>query len=358
MEQKKRLTALDVLRGLTVACMILVNNGAGPDTYAPLKHSVWHGLTPCDLVFPFFLFMVGVSIFLSLHKTNFVPSSHLVKKILKRTVLLFAIGLLLHMWDMATKGNWHLLSELRVWGVLQRIALCYGVVSLLSLWLSWKNLLSFAVVLLIGYAVLLSWGHGYEMSDQNIIAIVDRMLFGEAHLYHKSPVDPEGLLSTIPSISHTIFGFAVGKILADTKELKAKLKELAAFAFTFGLGAIGMMEEIPFNKRIWSSSYVLITCAIAIAVLILLIYVLDVWGKQKWSNLFQAFGMNAFFIYVLSEVLASALSHWGLKQPIYEAISRVITDTYLASLAYALSFVAVMALVAWVLRRRNIIIKI
>lgn len=359
LQKNKRLVSLDVLRGLTVACMILVNNGAGPDTYAPLKHSVWNGLTPCDLVFPFFLFMVGVSIFVSLNKSGFKPTSSTIMKILKRTVLLFVIGLLLHMWDMATKGNWSLFSELRVWGVLQRIALCYGIVSLLALWLDWKKLLCVAVVLLVGYSFLLSSAYGYEMSEQNIIAIVDRYVFGQAHLYHKSPVDPEGLLSTFPAISHTVIGFVVGRILVSPKDLNRKVKEIVSYAFSIGLIGVNLiMDGIPLNKRIWSASYVLVTCAIAMGTLVVLLLIIDKWEKKRWCKLFQAFGMNAFFIYVLSEIIAPALSHWGLKAPIYEGINALVSNTYSASLIYALLFVAFMAIVASILWKKEIVIKI
>lgn len=356
--KKERLVSLDVMRGMTVACMILVNNGAGPDTFAQLQHSKWNGLTFCDLVFPFFLFMVGVSIYISLQKTHFTYSGSIARKILKRTVLLFVIGMLLHMWDMATKGNWNLISDLRVWGVLQRIALCYGIVSMMSLWMSWKKMLVVAVCLLVGYSVLLSCAHGYELSDENIIAIVDRAILGEAHLYRKSPIDPEGLLSTIPSVSHTVFGFMFGRILMEDKPLKEKMKDIRIEIVTVAGCAVGLLLDIPLNKRIWSASYALMTCFAAMVVMYILLLVIDQWGKRDWSKLFQAFGMNAFFIYVLSEVIAPALSHWGLKMPVYDAISVIVPDTYLASLTYAMLFVLSMALVAWILWKKKIIIKI
>lgn len=356
--KKERLVSLDVMRGLTVACMILVNNGAGPDTFAQLQHSKWHGLTFCDLVFPFFLFMVGVSIYISFNKIKFAYSPDVVKKIVKRTVMLFAIGLLLHMWDMATKGNWNLVSDLRIWGVLQRIALCYGIVSFMSLRLSWKSMLIVAVCLLVGYAFLLPFFHGYDLSDENIIAVVDRAVFGEAHLYRKSPIDPEGLLSTIPSIGHTIIGFSFGHILMSDKPLKDKLKDIRMEWMSFAFISVGLIAEIPLNKRVWSTSYVILTCTLAMLVMYVLLIIIDKWGKKGWCKIFQAFGMNAFFIYVVSEVLAPALSHWGLKMPIYEAIHSVVSNTYWASLTYALLFVLVMALIAWVLWKKKIVIKI
>lgn len=359
MEKGQRLISLDVMRGMTVAGMILVNNGAGPDTYAPLKHSVWNGLTPCDLVFPFFLFMVGLSIFISLRKYSFRPSKTVVVKILKRTLLLFVIGLLLHMWDMVTKGNWNLVSEVRVWGVLQRIALCYGIVSLLVLYVPTKRLTSIMFVLLAVYMLILIWGNGYEMSENNILAIVDRAIFGEAHLYHKSPVDPEGLVSTISAVIHTYIGFLSGKIVMETLSLNKKIKLLIFVGFGLLIATVFFLTgEFPINKRIWSPSFVSVTCGLAMIFLAILILVIDKWEKKKWCKIFQMFGMNAFFIYVLSEALAPALSHWGLKQPIYEGINSIITNTYLASLTYATLFVGLMACIAWVLWKKNIFIKI
>ena len=357
--KQERLVSLDVMRGLTVACMVLVNNGAGPDTYAPLKHSVWNGLTPCDLVFPFFLFMVGISIYASLRKYSFSPSKEVVCKILKRTVLLFAIGVLLHVWDMITKGNWNILSEVRIWGVLQRIALCYGIVSLAVLYIPLKRLVSVMFILLAAYMLILIWGNGYDMSEQNIIAVVDRTLFGQAHLYHKSPIDPEGLVSTLPAVVHTFIGFLCGKTLMGTINMNKKMKSLLVTSVGLFLATLCFyFGGFPLNKRIWSPSYVTCTCAIAIAVMLLLMLVIDKWGKRAWCKPFQMFGINAFFIYALSEVVAPALSHWGMKEPIYEFINSMVPDTYLSSLLYALLFVFLMWIVAWALWKKQIIIKI
>ncbi len=195
----QRLQSLDVMRGLTVAMMILVNNQYG-ESFAPLQHAKWNGMTPCDLVFPFFLFIMGISTYLSLMKTGFKPSAPVIRKIVKRTVLLFLIGLGIHWFDMALDGHATDFAHLRIWAVLQRIALCYLAVSVFALTVSHRHLIKTIVGLLVLYALILIFGNGYDYdASTNILARVDLRLFGAGHLYHKSPVDPEGLLGTIPS---------------------------------------------------------------------------------------------------------------------------------------------------------------
>ena len=189
------------MRGLTVALMILVNNG-GEHNYSFLEHSKWNGLTPCDLVFPFFLFMVGMSTFISLKKTEFKPSAHVYRKIAKRTILLFLIGLGINWFDMICNGDALDFAHLRIWAVLQRIAICYGVVALLAITLNHRYFIHTIIGLLVVYMGILVFGNGYAYdASTNILAQVDRSIFGINHLYQRSPVDPEGLLSTIPSIA-------------------------------------------------------------------------------------------------------------------------------------------------------------
>lgn len=195
------------MRGLTVALMILVNNG-GEHNYSFLEHSKWNGLTPCDLVFPFFLFMMGMSTFLSLKKTEFKPSAAIYRKITKRTILLFLIGLGINWFDMICNGGGLDFAHLRIWAVLQRIALCYGVVAMLAITLNHRYFIHTIIGLLVIYMGILVYGNGYAYDASiNILAQVDRSIFGIDHLYHRSPVDPEGLLSTIPAIAHTMIGF-------------------------------------------------------------------------------------------------------------------------------------------------------
>ena len=225
-----RLKSLDVMRGLTVALMILVNNG-GEHNYSFLEHSKWNGLTPCDLVFPFFLFMMGMSTFLSLKKTEFKPSAAIYRKIAKRTVLLFLIGLGINWFDMICNGGGLDFAHLRIWAVLQRIALCYGVVAMLAITLNHRYFIHTIIGLIVIYMGILVFGNGYAYDASiNILAQVDRSIFGIDHLYHRSPVDPEGLLSTIPAIAHTMIGFLCCKyisIAGQTVESKIKVLKVA-----------------------------------------------------------------------------------------------------------------------------------
>ena len=195
----RRLLSLDVLRGITVAGMILVNNGYG-ESFAALQHSRWNGLTPCDLVFPFFLFIVGVSTYLSLRKFDFRLSAVVAKKVFRRTLLIFLIGLAINWFDLAIGGDWLPLDHIRIFAVLQRIALCYCAASFFALTVPHRFTVPAIITLLAVYTIILLLGNGYACDVSNILARVDRFLFGEAHLYHKSPVDPEGLLGTIPSM--------------------------------------------------------------------------------------------------------------------------------------------------------------
>ena len=194
---KKRLLSLDALRGITVAGMILVNNAGGKVSYVPLQHSAWNGLTPCDLVFPFFLFIMGISTYISLNKFNFNVSLQVVTKILKRTFLILCIGWAIGWFDHVCEGDFLPFVHLRIPGVLQRIALCYCVISFTALFMNHKFIPTLTFILLVSYTVILCMGDEDTCDESNILSIIDRQLFGEAHLYQKSPIDPEGFVSTL-----------------------------------------------------------------------------------------------------------------------------------------------------------------
>ena len=248
-----RILSLDVLRGITIVGMIVVNNGVGERCFVPLEHAAWNGLTPTDLVFPFFLFMVGVSIALSLGKYSPAASLPLAKgpairKVLVRSVKLFVIGLLLTFSGPLLRSTPipEILEGLRIWGVLQRIALCYGVVAMLAITLNHRYFIHTIIGLIVIYMGILVFGNGYAYDASiNILAQVDRSIFGIDHLYHRSPVDPEGLLSTIPAIAHTMIGFLCCKyisIAGQTVESKIKVLKVAGLvmvALGFGLSLIG-----------------------------------------------------------------------------------------------------------------------
>lgn len=358
-----RLKSLDVMRGLTVALMILVNNG-GEHNYSFLEHSKWNGLTPCDLVFPFFLFMVGMSTFISLKKTEFKPSAHVYRKIAKRTILLFLIGLGINWFDMICSGDALDFAHLRIWAVLQRIAICYGVVALLAITLNHRYFIHTIIGLLVVYMGILVFGNGYAYdASTNILAQVDRSIFGINHLYQRSPVDPEGLLSTIPSIAHTMIGFLCCKYISvagqtvDSKIKVLKVAGLVMVALGFGLSLIGF----GINKRIWSPSYVFVTCGFASWILGILLQFIDNKPSSKDNILTKsllAFGMNPLFLYVMSEALAILFGSFDIKAEIFIGIQSVISDEYVASLTYALFFVAIHAAMGIWMYHRKIFIKL
>ena len=346
----KRLLSLDVMRGLTVFLMILVNNGVGHIQFTQLQHSAWNGLTLCDLVFPFFLFMVGVSVWLS--RKSLTP-----RKIFRRTVRMFLVGVLLHVWDMLIDGQWTFWHDLRLWGVLQRIALCYCAAAFLVLYVKPQRYVYVILTLLAGYAILLCLGHGYAPDESNVLCRVDRWLIGPAHLYHKSPIDPEGLLGTLPGIAHTLIGVLVGREIKMLGESEGLVFWVTSGALMTGCGLL-LALWLPLNKRIWSPSYVLVTCGLATLLLLALVYTVDTRAHNRWCRLFQMFGTNAFFLYVLSEMLAPVANRFGVSRNIYEALLSGGLDPRMASLCYALLFDGVIALAAWALWKRQIFVKI
>ena len=229
--QKKRLLSLDVLRGITVVGMILVNNSGGKLSYDSLQHSVWNGLTLCDLVFPFFLFIMGISTYIALSKFHFQASGPVIRKILKRTLVILCIGWAIHWFHFICEDDFFPLAHLRLTGVLSRIALCYCVVSFVALYVKPKYIGWIIGFLIIGYAVLLGIGNGYTPDSTNILAIIDRNVLGADHLYHKSPIDPEGLTSTLAAIAHTLIGFCCGRIILVKEALEQKTLKLFVAGF-------------------------------------------------------------------------------------------------------------------------------
>ena len=359
--KKQRLVSLDLLRGLTVAMMILVNNGYG-ESFTQLRHVEWNGMTVCDLVFPFFLFMVGVSTYLSLRKTQFKPTPYVLRKIFKRTVLLFLIGLGINWFDHAIGGDVLCFGHLRIWAVLQRIALCYLAASLFAIYANHKYTIPTIVGLLVIYILIITLGNGYAFdAEANILAQVDLHLFGYDHLYHKSPVDPEGLVSTIPAIAHTLIGFLCGKLVCSKVSPKEKVRNIFIFGLLLTIAGFALSLWLPLNKRIWSPSFVLATCGLAM-LLLALIMKIEQWAPSSMNKggwvVLLVFGMNPLFLYVLSEFMAIIFGHFGISTIIFDSIHSFVSAPMWASLCYALTFVLLNWLVGYVLYRKKIFIKI
>jgi predicted acyltransferase len=364
MNTNQRLLSLDILRGITVAGMILVNNGWG-ESYEMLQHSKWNGMTPCDLVFPFFLFIVGISCYLSLAKSAFKPTPQVLRRILRRTVLLFAIGLFIHWFDNALWGDFGF-AHLRIWAVLQRIALCYCAVSLFALFGNHRYTLPVAAMLLVVYSGILLLGNGYaEDASINILAQTDLRLFGYDHLYHKGPVDPEGLLGTIPSIAHVLIGFYCGQLIREKESIGQKVCALFVVGTVLVVGGWLLSYGLPLNKRVWSPSYVMVTCGLASLLQALLMYLIDLDGGKKLFTRhpslftpFRVFGVNALALYVSSELLAIVLGYFNISEIVYAGISAVVPLAKPASLVYALYFVLLNYAIGYVLYRKKIYIKL
>ena len=357
MSSSQRLLSLDILRGITVAGMILVNNGWG-ESYEILQHARWNGLTPCDLVFPFFLFIMGISCYLSLVKSEFKPTPKVLRRIIKRTVLLFAIGLFIHWFDNALSGDYGL-AHLRIWAVLQRIALCYCAVSLFALFCNHRYTLPVAALLLVIYSAILIFGNGYaEDADINVLAQTDLRLFGYEHLYHKSPVDPEGLLGTISSIAHVMLGFYCGQLIRKKESVEQKVIALFVVGTVLVVAGWLLSYGLPLNKHVWSPSYVMVTCGLASLLQALLMYVIDIQQKKGWTTFFHVFGVNALALYVSSELLAILLGNYGISETVYGWIHAVVPPLKPASLVYAVYFVLLNFAIGYVLYRKKIYIKL
>lgn len=355
---KKRLLSLDVLRGITVVGMILVNNSGGKLSYDSLQHSAWNGLTLCDLVFPFFLFIMGISTYIALNKFKFQASGSVVRKILKRTLVILCIGWAIHWFHFICEGDFFPFANLRLTGVLPRIALCYCVVSFIALYVNHKYIIRVIGVLLVGYTLLLCFGNGYAPDSSNILAIIDKQILGVDHLYHKSPIDPEGLTGTLSAIAHTLIGFCCGKLILQKVPLEQKTLQLFVVGFMLMACGYCLTEALPLNKRIWSPTFVLVTCGLAAMLQAVLVYFIDMKEKKSWCRFFEIFGVNPLFLYVLSEVAAIVVGATGSKPVVYEAIHAIITNPYLASAVYAILFTLLMGACGYPLYKKKIYIKI
>lgn len=377
----QRLVSLDVLRGLTVMLMIFVNNGAGDHIFPMLQHAKWNGMTLADIVFPFFLFIMGVAMFLSMKKFRFEWSVPLVRKIVKRTVLLFVIGLAINWLNMACDGRPFDLGHLRLMGVMQRISLCYGLTAFIVLAFAslaracgtrhvlLGGLGTLVVAVLIGHGFLLLAHGGYDYdATTNILARIDLSVMGFDHLYHKSPVDPEGLGSTLAAACNTIIGFLLAALAFGERRNDKAQHAMRMFADGGGvliIAAALACGVTSLNKRVWSPSYVLMTCALAAMLQGLLIAAIDVRQVARDKVVAKAvgrlalvFGTNPLFLYVGSDVLAIILSATHLKEGIYSALHCVIASEPWASVAYSVLFLAVMTLMGYSLWKRRIFIKL
>ena len=365
METAKRIESVDLFRGITIVAMILVNNpGSWSHVYAPLLHAEWHGLTPTDLIFPFFLFIVGISIHLSYKNKSISKSVY--KKIVTRSIKLFALGFFLA-WFLPYFPFFRNLEVVRIPGVLQRIALVFLVSAILYLNCNWKALLGIALSILIVYFILLGFiplPDGslptFNRAPNNWAMYIDFNILGE-HMW-KDDYDPEGLVSSLPAIATCISGILLGRLL--TNRLANKTQKLVIISILLLIAGYVWSYWFPLNKSLWSSSYVLVTSGWATLILAIIYYIQDV-KKIKFGAIFKYAGMNAITIFFLSGFIAKTfyLIKIGEDKRIHSWLySSFFEHDFLSdkmsSLLYALVVILFYLWISFIMYKRKIFIKV
>lgn len=367
---KPRYPALDVLRGMTVCFMIIVNTpGSGAEPFSPLNHARWHGFTPTDLVFPSFLFVVGNAMAFSMGKLREMATGDVVMKVLRRTFIIFLLGFLMYWFPFfrpGADGNWHFspFSHTRIFGVLQRIGLCYGIASLMILFLPKRTVWTVSGILLLGYWALLYFGGDYTMLG-NLGTTIDKAILGEAHMYHGEGVafDPEGILSTLPAIVNVVIGYYTGSFIKEKGNGYETIARLMVAGAALIAGAYFWDLVFPINKKLWTSPFVLYTCGLDLLILGSLIYVTEVLGRKRWTGFFEVFGKNPLSIYLLSELLVILLFviHVGDKSifaAINDAIFQKIAPGPIGSLLFAVCYMLLCWSVGKIMDMRKVYIRV
>lgn len=383
-KKSSRILAVDILRGITIAAMILVNNPGGPEEegFAPLLHAEWIGLTPTDLIFPTFMFIMGITTYLSLRKFNFTWSLTCARKIAKRAFLLWGIGLAL-VWLFAfTRGmisadNADLgfvqrmgvaansFAHMRLLGVLPRLGICYGLAAVIALSVNHKFIPWLIAGIFVAYYILLELGNGYVHDTTNILDIVDKIILGESHVYKWDSPDPEGFLSTFPALAHVLIGFCVGKVIMSLDNLNDKIERMFIIGALLIIGGALLAYLCPISKKLWTPTFAMVTCGIGCTLLALLTWAIDkhhhVNGVTKF---FDVFGVNPLALYVLSDLLLipiSMLPLFGghtLHQILYSNVLTAFLPVPWASVTYAILYVLLNWVVGYYLWKKKIYIKL
>ncbi len=377
----QRLLSLDFFRGLTVAMMILVNNpGSWSHIYAPLEHAEWNGCTPTDLVFPFFLFIVGVSIAYAMGAKKMDPATHhkTILKALRRGLTLFGLGLILAFFprNFSTFKFVESLETIRIFGVLQRIGVVFFISSVLFLKLSEKSIFKTIILILITYWALMMFvpvpdvGYANLEKETNLGAWLDRTILTEAHLWKAAKTwDPEGILSTLPAIATGLFGVLVGVYLKRKDvEPGTKISWLFSIGLLCVMGGLLWDLEFPINKALWTSSYVLYTGGLATMALALSYWIIDVNKYNRFTKPFVVYGVNAITVFFVAGLLPRLINMIKVEQTDGEKVGA-LTAFYQkffvpyfspinASLAYAIFVILFFFVILWFMYKKNIIIKV
>ncbi|MEM9836032.1 MAG: DUF5009 domain-containing protein [Bacteroidota bacterium] len=372
MQISQRLLSLDAFRGFTIAGMILVNDpGTWAHVYPPMRHASWDGCTPTDLVFPFFVFIMGVSMYFSLSKYNHQLSSATARKILKRTALIFLVGLLLTWFPFYHKA----VSDYRIMNVLQRIALAYGAAAFIGILMPSRALwYVIGGILLFYWWAMWAFGGGPDpfSLETNFARALDLKILGESHLYggYGIPFDPEGLFHSIPTVGTALIGFQIGRLIKLTENRSELVKKLLIYGL-IGIG-LGLLWDMvfPINKPLWSSSYVLYTAGLGSCLLGLFMEFYDLQKRTFAKTFLVVFGTNAIFAYVLHGLLfkiSYSVFRWdtasgGRQHPfgwVYQNVfAEVLGNNAFASLVYAMTYVFLCWGITYLLYRRKIFLKV
>ncbi|MFC4218840.1 acyltransferase family protein [Flagellimonas marina] len=362
---KNRYLSLDVFRGLDIALMIIVNSPGNWDTtFSPLLHAKWHGFTLTDLVFPTFLFVVGNSMSFSMKKYETMGSSAFFKKVLKRFAIIFLLGFLGYWFPFFENGQLKPLAETRIFGVLQRIALCYLFASILLHYVKTKTAIIFSIAALVLYHIILI-AFGDLTLTGNAVLKLDTWLIGPNHMYHGEGIafDPEGLLSTLPAIVNVVAGYLTGRFIQKNGQNFETVAKLMMMGFALVVAGLAWDLLLPINKKLWTSSFVLLTSGIDLFAIAVLVYILDMQKVKRWTYFFEVFGKNPLFIYLLSELFIISLfsipvEGGSLYGWIAQNVFVATAGGYMGSLLFALWIMFTCWVVGYFMDKKGIYVKV
>jgi predicted acyltransferase len=373
MAASQRFPALDVFRGMTICFMIIVNtSGNGATTFSPLQHAAWHGFTPTDLVFPSFLFAVGNAMSFVMLKWQNKTQPEVIGKILKRTFIIFLLGYLMYWFPFFKLDKAHHIqpfpiSQTRILGVLQRIALCYGITAFLFYYLKPKTVIAVTIFLSLLYWGLLIWlgETGNELSlTGNIGLRFDRWLMGDAHLYHGEGIafDPEGWLGTLPAVGNVVAGFLAGRFVQQKGNSYEGLTKLLLAGVSLIFIAWCWNFFLPINKKLWTGSFVFYTIGLDLVILSSVIFIIEFLNKRAWTPFFEIFGRNPLFIYLLSELGATILyiipvGKITLGGWLYLHVFK-LAGAYTGALLFAITWMLICWMVGYILNRKKIYVRV